>query len=64
MATDESGSSYSMEYITSISGTWVEAWLRDNCEAGWEVVRTNADEGANAAIYKVTLEQNVYKSAF
>ena len=64
MAMDENSSSYSIEYSTSVSGTVVEAWLRDNCETGWEVVRTNADEGSGAAAYKVTFEKDVDKTTF
>ena len=61
---DKNGSSYSKEYSISVSGTVVEAWLRDNCETGWEVVRTNADEGSGAAAYKVTFEKEVDKTTF
>ena len=64
MAMDENGSSYSIEYSTSASGTVVKTWLRGNCKTGWEVVRTNADEGSGAAIYKVTFEKDVDKTTF
>ena len=61
---DENGSSYSIEYSTLVSGTVVEAWLRDNNETGLEVVRTNTDEGSGAAAYKVTFEKDVDKTTF
>ena len=64
MAMDENSSSYSIEYSTSVSGTVVETWLRDNCETGWEGVRTNADEGSGAGVYKVTFEKDVDKTTF
>ena len=64
MAMDENGSSYSIEYSTLVYGTVVEDWLRDKCETGKEVVRTNADEGSGAAAYKVTFEKDVDKTTF